>query len=486
MKKEFIGFYMPQEEDLKKAWSSDKTLFVFDTNVLLKLYSYQPNTVKDFFSIVENLGEKIWLPHQVGLEFQNRRLDIKMEEKKKFKELNENINDILKVESAIKQKFLQGRFPELDNATEKLFNDIKKLLEDYKEVVDKCDKTQPSIRTHDIIREKLDKYFEGKIGKAYTQAELNNIYTQGEERYKHKIPPGFKDNSKDKTEDYFYKGIQYKRKFGDLILWRQIIDKSKDDAIENVIFITDDEKEDWWFITRENGKKVIGPLANLTHEIIDESNISLFHMYSTTAFFEDAKKLISINVQESSIEEIKNIHTNMEAKEKSINDVVYWDLVNREYWNELMRNEKYWKKLMRNEKYWKELMNFNKNLNTKWIFNNINNLNFKVEFEQLVREIKQLNNDIETLQKEANYTKERISRLQDQDHEQEENLSYLNGQFGCLFELDEAIESKKNKKQILINQLKQKVVQLSEMEKKEILYQINFDDEILDILSSED
>ena len=73
---------MPQEEELRNAWSSDKTLFIFDTNVLIKLYSYQPSTVQDFFSILEKLGNRIWLPHQVGLEFQNRRLDIKLLEKK--------------------------------------------------------------------------------------------------------------------------------------------------------------------------------------------------------------------------------------------------------------------------------------------------------------------------------------------------------------------------------------------------------------------
>ena len=76
MKNEFIGFYMPNEKELKAAWRSEKTKFIFDTNVLLKLYSYQPNTLSDFFSILKKLGDKIWIPHQVGLEFQNRRLDI--------------------------------------------------------------------------------------------------------------------------------------------------------------------------------------------------------------------------------------------------------------------------------------------------------------------------------------------------------------------------------------------------------------------------
>lgn len=268
MKKEFIGFYMPQEEELRSAWSSDKTLFIFDTNVLIKLYSYQPSTVTDFFAILKKLGNRIWLPHQVGLEFQNRRLEIKLLEKKKFKDLNNNIEDILKIEKEIEKKFLKGRFPKLDAATQDLFQGIKKLLEDYRKVVKECDELQPSIRTHDDIREQIDEYFDKRVGESYSQEELEKIYSEGEERYKNNIPPGFRDSSKDEDKDYCYRGRRYKRKFGDLIIWKQIIDKSLSDEIKNIIFITDDEKEDWWFIVKENGEKAIGPLANLTHEII--------------------------------------------------------------------------------------------------------------------------------------------------------------------------------------------------------------------------
>ena len=152
MKNEFIGFYMPNEKELKAAWRSEKTKFIFDTNVLLKLYSYQPNTLSDFFSILKKLGDKIWIPHQVGLEFQNRRLDIKAKEKQKFSELEKQLDEILKVENKINQLFLKGRFPNLDAATENLFNDIRKLVDGYKNTLNQCNESQPNIRSHDSIR----------------------------------------------------------------------------------------------------------------------------------------------------------------------------------------------------------------------------------------------------------------------------------------------------------------------------------------------
>ncbi len=330
MKNEFIGFYVPTKEMLKAAWGSEKTLFIFDTNVLIKLYSYQSGTLDDFFSILKYLGERIWLPHQVGLEFQNRRLDIKHREKQKFQEIYNHLDEILAIETKINQKFLKGRFPSLDSSTEKLFKSIQKSIETFKVSLQECDSSQPNIRTHDEIREKLDTFFRNKIGSAYTQEKLNELYKDGEIRYSKEIPPGFKDSSKE-GKDYIYRGIEYKRKFGDLILWKQIIDKAKNEKdagkIENIIFITDDEKEDWWFCINQNGRKIIGPHANLTHEIIDEGGISLFHMYNTASFLEDAKEILSdIRIQESSILEVektneaeKKLHTQQEEKVRKNN-----------------------------------------------------------------------------------------------------------------------------------------------------------------------
>lgn len=329
MKNEFIGFYMPNEQELKAAWHSEKTKFIFDANVLLKLYSYQPNTLNDFFSILKKLGDKIWIPHQVGLEFQNRRLDIKATEKQKFSKLKEHLDEILKIEDKINQLFLKGRFPELDSATTDLFNKIRPLIDEYKKILNRCNESQPNIRAHDSIRAQIDDCFKGKVGSAFSQEKLEEIYKEGEKRYENKIPPGFKDSAKNPGTDYFYKGNEYKRKFGDLILWKQIIEKASDENIKNVIFITDDEKEDWWYIAKENGNKAMGPLANLTHEIIENGKIDLFHMYNTSAFFQAAKEFTSVEVQDVSINEIRLIHENELRPKRTIYSYENLDEKNR-------------------------------------------------------------------------------------------------------------------------------------------------------------
>ena len=46
MKKMFPGYYLPSEEDFESLWKEG--LFIFDTNVLLDMYSY-PDAVRDVF-----------------------------------------------------------------------------------------------------------------------------------------------------------------------------------------------------------------------------------------------------------------------------------------------------------------------------------------------------------------------------------------------------------------------------------------------------
>ena len=58
---------------------------------------------------------------------------------------------------------------------------------------------------------------------------------EGEWRYKQELPPGYMDFTEKQ-------GIQ---KYGDLIIWKEILNKAKKDNC-SVIFITNDVKQDWY------------------------------------------------------------------------------------------------------------------------------------------------------------------------------------------------------------------------------------------------
>lgn len=130
--------------------------------------------------------------------------------------------------------------------------------------------------------------------------ELEKIYKEGNIRYSEKIPPGFKDNHKSDN-----------KKFGDLILWFQIINK----AIETkkpIIFITNDAKEDWWL--EKNGQKIM-PLPQLKKEMIEKAGVD-FHIYSLNSFL----KMPGIDLTEDDRELILEVEKIQEQDEKNENE----------------------------------------------------------------------------------------------------------------------------------------------------------------------
>lgn len=303
----FKGFYNPTEDLLQAAWTSEETLFVLDANVLLNLYGYAEQTREDFFDLLESLGDKLWIPYHVGLEYQRRRLEVIRDEKAIFNKINDNLEKIDKVfKGDFEQLALKRRFPKLQENTEKLHKDIGKSISSYKKSVSYWDDKQPCVRSHDPIRGKLNELTAGKVGEApQDQTWLDALYKEGKERYANKIPPGYKDNIKSSSEhdSFSYNGLKYERQYGDLILWKQLIDKAKDERIKNVIFVTDDSKEDWWYILESKGKKQIGPHANLQSEIYREANLDIFHMYNTSTFLENSKNILDLGVHDSSIQD---------------------------------------------------------------------------------------------------------------------------------------------------------------------------------------
>ena len=60
MKKEFIGFYDPTDEEIEQAWNDG--IFAFDANTLLNLYRYTDVTRKDFTHALKSIKERLFIP----------------------------------------------------------------------------------------------------------------------------------------------------------------------------------------------------------------------------------------------------------------------------------------------------------------------------------------------------------------------------------------------------------------------------------------
>lgn len=151
---------------------------------------------------------------------------------------------------------------------------------------------------HIILNSVLDLY-EGKVGNSFSQEDLKILIQEGKDRYEKRIPPGYKDKDKESQQvnkDRYGDTAAY----GDLIIWKQLLEKSKND-LKPIIFVTNDVKEDWW---RQESGKTLGPRIELLKEF-EEKTGQKFYLYTRDNFLKKIKDYLGIDVKEETLEELK-------------------------------------------------------------------------------------------------------------------------------------------------------------------------------------
>ncbi len=300
--------------DFNKIWKEG--IFIFDSNVLLDLYRLPKSAREDLISVFENenFKSRIWIGFQVALEFLNNKYEAISDQKNKFnsvrKLLKKTESDYLDVINELtvelKKLKLKQRHSLIDPdkfiTQENTSKGINFIL-DFIGELDTLEKEQSDVNDMDEIKEVVFKIFEGKIGEGFDKETLDKICGDGKKRYENKIPPGYEDDKK--KGSYLFEDKEHIRKFGDLILWKEIIEKAKSENLKYVVLVTGDVKEDWWFEKR--GKK-LGPRRELLNEIYTEApELDCFYMYDTSNFLQYAKNELKVNIQESTINETKDL-----------------------------------------------------------------------------------------------------------------------------------------------------------------------------------
>jgi hypothetical protein len=293
MKELYSGYSKKTEKELKELWND--SLITFDTNVILNLYSYSESTRNAIIQLISKFNSQIFLTHQVGLEYNRNRFEIISNQEKSH---NEFLKKLKLIEDNLNSKktppFLSE---ELYNSLNTVFNKVEKEVEQhinsFRKMFDK-----------DEIFENIDRLFADKITEKYPDEKINEIFKIGKDRYNKKIPPGYEDD--DKPEN---------KKYGDLIFWKQILDKSKKEE-KSIILISDEKKEDWFW--KLKNKKTIGPRQELIEELKLFSGKD-FHIYSSESFLDFGQTYLKEIVNNEAIKEIEEIKkSNLDSSNKEI------------------------------------------------------------------------------------------------------------------------------------------------------------------------
>jgi hypothetical protein len=283
MRKSFPGYFINQSAHIEECW---KGLLVFDANVLLEFYRYPAEERVELLGILTQIADQIWLPHQAVLEYHRNRLRVinqQIDDGEAF------IRDLGKLSNKLKDLQTKSRTHPFVAASSTL-QTYKSQLDELIAVISRNRQLYSQIREVDTVRDQIVNLLDGKVGPELASEVLNRICKEGEIRYGLRIPPGFGDDQK--------QGVS---RYGDLIIWNQIIDKAKEDHTP-IVFVTNDTDKGDWFIRGNSGLEPDPALVNEMHE----KEIA-FWMYTSDKFWKEVKDRKEIDMSAALSEEIERL-----------------------------------------------------------------------------------------------------------------------------------------------------------------------------------
>lgn len=282
----FKGYYRANDDAVKAIWREGK--IIPDANVLLDLYRYSDEARDAFLNLLNNHCARVWLPHQAAHEYFQNRPTVINEQSKSYDATLKDINDLY---NSFSQK---NRHPFLPR---QLLGEVEELFKKLNEHLENAKKSHLKRLNDDEIQAEITKIFGQRVGSPFSSEELKILFEEAKARYQSKIPPGYEDAQKNDNEKDL---IGQQRRYGDLIMWKQIIAFAKEHKT-HVILITEDTKDDWWL--RPAGR-TLSARPELFKEFHDETGQEI-QIYRTESFLHNATKYLYESVSDDVIEEIK-------------------------------------------------------------------------------------------------------------------------------------------------------------------------------------
>lgn len=262
MKNGFRGFYPPSKEEFELLWKD--AIVCLDSSVLLNLYVYSKTTAEEILDLLEAYSDRLWIPHQVALEYHTNRCRTIEHEAGRYRKI---VKDIEAVGRALEER---RSHPHLATGLVEKFSLIQS---EISVSLSKSESEQSNLISDDFILDKVTELFDQRVGRAWGEDDLSQVFKEGKLRFQRRIPPGYKDEAKPEPSRY-----------GDLVLWKQILAHAKNEQ-RSLLFVTDDIKEDWWAFA---GSRRVGPRPELRQEFESETGHQ-WYAYTTDQFVETVK-----------------------------------------------------------------------------------------------------------------------------------------------------------------------------------------------------
>lgn len=272
---------------------------VLDTNVLFALYRFSTAERERLLHVLEQVQDRLWVPHQVALEYQRARESVIRAQAGQYE-------SVVSLVAAPTLERLTGELGGL-RLPAAVRSEAEALLSDYVEAAKQAAQpfveranalvashvvTQEEGRRHDPVRERLDLYLAGRVGPRVDDRTRTARIQEALERYEEEVPPGFKDSKKDSDE----------LRAGDYLLWRELLDHASSlSETDSLLFVTGDVKIDWF--TRDGD-----PRPELRREFAEVSPAT-YHQVSYSDFLKLANEHLDSRVPIHTIDRADDIQS---------------------------------------------------------------------------------------------------------------------------------------------------------------------------------
>ncbi|MET8044857.1 PIN-like domain-containing protein [Micromonospora sp. NPDC005215] len=286
----FEQYLVPDADSIKMGIT--KGLVVLDSNVLLELYRFAAPARSELFEVLEKIGERIWIPHQVRLEFHRNRLKVMSSQEESYQEVLKAIDEVRQSQTAVVSRIreLANRVLLPKESSDELVQLVSRGLDDAERVMTqlRAAHASPGGYAQDPILQRLQRLFDGRVGEPLDAGELSVAREEALRRVEAQEPPGYKDGGKDDPT-------------GDYLVWYETL---KEAAMRNqpLLFVTRDAKEDWFL--RLKGQTICGHPA-LIAEARDVAGVSAMIM-QTQSLLHHARSFLETDVSEETIRQAES------------------------------------------------------------------------------------------------------------------------------------------------------------------------------------
>lgn len=290
--KGFEGYRTPSDDEYRSALT--RALVVLDTNVLLDLYRYNEPTRASMIDVIEALGDRFWVPHQVLEEFWRNRERALADP---LTEVRQSIIDLKKQLSSAQEimrmwvnrsALVQDAADAVDKQLAEAYSAAQRLIED---LVDADQVAKARNTLNDKVLKLLEPVLDGHVGSPMSDADYGSAVAESKRRAAAGEPPGFADAKKAQ--------VSAERAAGDYLVWEQILCETAHRKLD-VVLVTGDVKKDWW---RYEGSFARGPRIELARELRRRCGVHLYMMRPDMLLtYADA---LAVTVEQRSVEDVE-------------------------------------------------------------------------------------------------------------------------------------------------------------------------------------